>query len=75
MLEELKDQVCRLNMALPDNNLVVWTSGNVSVRDQGSGYVVIKPSGVKFDDLKPEHMVVVDLDGNIVDGDLAACPE
>jgi L-ribulose-5-phosphate 4-epimerase len=72
MLEELKAEVCRLNIALPANNLIVWTSGNVSVRDPASGYVVIKPSGVKFEDLKPEHMVVVDLDGNRVNGDLNA---
>jgi L-ribulose-5-phosphate 4-epimerase len=72
MLESLKEEVCRLNLALPANNLVVWTSGNVSVRDTETGYVVIKPSGVKFEDLKPEQMVVVDLDGNILEGDLKA---
>ena len=70
MLESLKEEVCRLNLALPANNLVVWTSGNVSVRDPQSGYVVIKPSGVKFEDLVPDQMVVVDLDGNIIDGEL-----
>jgi L-ribulose-5-phosphate 4-epimerase len=72
MLEALKQEVCRLNLALPEHQLVVWTSGNVSVRDPRSGYVVIKPSGVKFEDLRPEHMVVVDLDGNQVEGDLKA---
>ena len=72
MLEALKVEVCKLNLALPANNLVVWTSGNVSVRDPESGYVVIKPSGVKFEDLLPEQMVVVDLDGAQVDGDLNA---
>ena len=72
MLEIVKKEVCELNLALPANNLVVWTSGNVSVRDPESGYVVIKPSGVKFDDLTPEQMVVVDLDGNRVEGDLNA---
>jgi len=72
MLESLKEEVCRLNLALPTNNLVVWTSGNVSMRDPESGYVVIKPSGVKFEDLVSEQMVVVDLDGNQVDGDLKA---
>ena len=51
MLEEVKEEVCRLNLALPSNNLVVWTSGNVSVRDSLSGYIVIKPSGIKFEDL------------------------
>ena len=72
MLEIVKKEVCELNLALPANNLVVWTSGNVSVRDPESGYVVVKPSGVKFDDLTPEQMVVVDLDGNRVEGDLNA---
>jgi L-ribulose-5-phosphate 4-epimerase len=72
MLESLKEEVCRLNLALPANNLVVWTSGNVSVRDAKTGYVVIKPSGVKFEDLVPAQMVVVDLDGKKIDGDLKA---
>jgi L-ribulose-5-phosphate 4-epimerase len=72
MLKALKNEVCRLNLALPANELVVWTSGNVSGRDPETGYVVIKPSGVKFEDLEPEQMVVVDLDGNIVEGDLKA---
>jgi L-ribulose-5-phosphate 4-epimerase len=72
MLELLKEEVCGLNLALPANNLVVWTSGNVSVRDRDTGYVVIKPSGVKFENLLPEQMVVVDLDGNIVEGALKA---
>jgi L-ribulose-5-phosphate 4-epimerase len=70
MLEAIKEEVCRLNVALPANNLVVWTSGNVSVRDIDSGYVIIKPSGIKFDDLKPEHMVVVDPSGLKVEGEL-----
>ncbi len=72
MLEKLKAEVCRLNLELPVNNLVVWTSGNVSVRDTETGYVVIKPSGVKFEDLKPEQMVVVNLDGNTIEGNLNA---
>lgn len=72
MLEALKEEVCRLNLELPANNLVVWTSGNVSVRDPESGYIVIKPSGVKFEDLRPEQMVVVDLDGEIIEGKLKA---
>jgi L-ribulose-5-phosphate 4-epimerase len=70
MLETLKEQVCRLNCELPANNLVVWTSGNVSVRDTETDLVVIKPSGVKFEDLRSERMVVVDLDGDIIEGDL-----
>jgi len=72
MLESLKQEVCELNLALPTHNLVVWTSGNVSVRDTETGYVVIKPSGVKFEDLKPDQMVVVDLEGNTIEGDLNA---
>jgi L-ribulose-5-phosphate 4-epimerase len=72
MLEKLKEEVCRLNLELPANNLVVWTSGNVSVRDPETGYVVIKPSGVKFTDLRSEQMVVVDLDGNLIEGELKA---
>jgi L-ribulose-5-phosphate 4-epimerase len=72
MQESLKEEVCRLNLALPDHNLVVWTSGNVSARDPETGYVVIKPSGVKFEDLAPEQMVVVDLNGNTIEGDLKA---
>jgi L-ribulose-5-phosphate 4-epimerase len=72
MLETIKTEVCRLNRELPENNLVVWTGGNVSVRDPETGFVVIKPSGVKFEDLIPENMVVVDPDGEKVEGDLNA---
>lgn len=70
MLEALKERVCRMNLMLPQNNLVTMTSGNVSGRDEATGYVVIKPSGVLYEELKPEHMVVVDLDGNIIEGKL-----
>lgn len=72
MLPELREEVCRLHAELPRNHLVAWTSGNVSGRDPETGLVVIKPSGVKFDDLTPENMVVVDIDGNLVEGDLKA---
>jgi len=68
MLEILKEEVCHLNCELPRHNLVVWTSGNVSVRDQETGLVVIKPSGVKFEELRPEKMVVVDMDGEVIEG-------
>ncbi|MAS33405.1 MAG: L-ribulose-5-phosphate 4-epimerase [Anaerolineaceae bacterium] len=68
MLEELRAEVCRLHAELPKNLLVAWTSGNVSARDPESGLVVIKPSGVKFEDLTPENMVVVDSNGEIVEG-------
>jgi L-ribulose-5-phosphate 4-epimerase len=57
-------------MELPKNNLVTWTGGNVSGRDPETGLVVIKPSGIRYEDLKPEHLVIVDVDGNIVEGDL-----
>lgn len=69
LLPELRRIVCDLHAELPENNLVAWTSGNISARDPQTGYVVIKPSGVKFRDLRPENMVVVDLDGQVVEGD------
>lgn len=72
LLEALRREVCELHAELPRNNLVAWTSGNISARDPESGLVVIKPSGVKFRDLTPENMVVVDLDGKVVEGDYKA---
>ncbi|MGJ7045589.1 L-ribulose-5-phosphate 4-epimerase [Thermoanaerobacterium thermosulfurigenes] len=59
-----------MNMMLPKNNLVTMTSGNVSGRDPETNLVVIKPSGVLYDDMTPDDMVVVDLDGNVVEGKL-----
>jgi L-ribulose-5-phosphate 4-epimerase len=70
MLARLREEVYRLNLELPKNNLVTWTGGNLSARDANSGYVVIKPSGVRYEDLRPEQMVVVNLDGQTVEGDL-----
>jgi L-ribulose-5-phosphate 4-epimerase len=70
MLEELRNQVWRANMALPANHLVTWTSGNVSGRDPATGLVVIKPSGVLFEELTPENMAIVDLEGNIIEAAL-----
>ena len=70
MLEELRQQVWRLHMELPRHNLVVWTGGNVSGRDPASGLVVIKPSGLRYEELQPEHLVVVDVNGKVVEGDL-----
>lgn len=70
MLEELKQKVYEANMALPEKNLVVFTWGNVSGYDSDAGLVVIKPSGVEYEDLTPEDMVVVDLDGHVVEGRL-----
>jgi L-ribulose-5-phosphate 4-epimerase len=68
MLAELKEQLTRLHLELPKNSLVAWTSGNVSGRDPETGLVVIKPSGVRYGDLTPENMVVVDLNGKVIEG-------
>ena len=68
MLEELKNIVCEANVLLPVYKLVTFTWGNVSAIDRESGLVVIKPSGVSYDDMTPEDMVVVDLDGKVVEG-------
>lgn len=70
MLEELKEKVCRANLDLVKHGLVIFTWGNVSAIDRASGLVVIKPSGVNYDDMKAQDMVVVDLDGNVVEGSL-----
>ncbi len=70
MLEKLKEQLVELHLELPKNHLVAWTGGNVSARDAESGLIVIKPSGVRYEELHPEHMVVLDLDGKIVEGNL-----
>lgn len=72
MLEKLRQIVCELHAELPHNNLVAWTSGNISARDPDSNLVVIKPSGIKFPDLRPENMVVVNIDGQIVEGSYKA---
>ena len=70
MLEELKEKVCRANLDLVKHGLVIFTWGNVSAIDRESGLVVIKPSGVSYDGMKPSDMVVVDLEGNVVEGEL-----
>ncbi len=70
MLEELKEQVFRANLDLVRHGLVIFTWGNVSAIDRASGLVVIKPSGVDYDRMKASDMVVVDLDGKVVEGDL-----
>src|SRR5690606_18339750 len=70
MLEQLKKEVYEANMLLPEYNLVTFTWGNVSGIDRESGRVVIKPSGVKYEELSPENMVVVDMEGNVIEGDL-----
>ena len=68
MLEALKAAVCEANLLLPKHDLVTFTWGNVSGIDREQGLVVIKPSGVDYDGMSPEDMVVVDLDGNRVEG-------
>ena len=68
MLDDLKKTVCEANLLLPKHGLVTFTWGNVSGIDRESGLVVIKPSGVPYDALKPEDMVVVDLQGKKVEG-------
>lgn len=70
MLESLKEKVFKANLDLVRHGLVIFTWGNVSAIDPDTRLVVIKPSGVSYDDMKPEDMVVVDLDGTIVEGDL-----
>lgn len=72
MLEKLKEELVQLHLELPKNNLVAWTSGNISARDPETNLVVIKPSGVRFEHLTAQNMVVVDIDGNIVEGDYKA---
>ena len=68
MLEELKKTVCQANLLLPKHGLVTFTWGNVSGIDRAAGLVVIKPSGVDYEGMSPEDMVVVDLDGKVVEG-------
>lgn len=70
MLEELKEKVCKANLDLVKYKVVIFTWGNVSAIDRESGLVVIKPSGVDYSVMKPDDMVVVDMDGNVVEGDL-----
>lgn len=70
MLENLRKKVYETNMDLQRKKLVKFTWGNVSGIDREKGLVVIKPSGVKYEELSPEKMVIVDLEGNIVEGDL-----
>jgi L-ribulose-5-phosphate 4-epimerase len=70
LLEALREEVWKCNLELPKNDLVKMTSGNVSGRDPDTGLVVIKPSGYRYEELTAAHMVVVDLDGRVVEGDL-----
>ncbi len=70
MLEQLKEKVLIANLELVEHQLVVFTWGNVSARDPGTGYVVIKPSGVPYDEMEASDMVVLDAEGKQVEGDL-----
>lgn len=69
-LAALREEVFHLHMELPKHELVVWTIGNVSARDPETGLIVIKPSGIRYENLTPENMVVVDAQGSVVEGDL-----
>lgn len=71
MLEKIKERVLRANLLLKEYGLITLTWGNVSERDRETGLVVIKPSGVRYEDMKAEDMVVVDLDGNVIEGNLS----
>ena len=68
MLERLKEELVQLHLELPKNKLVVWTGGNVSARDPETGLIAIKASGIRYEEMRPEHMVVMDLDGNMIEG-------
>jgi L-ribulose-5-phosphate 4-epimerase len=70
-VERLKAEVAELHALLPRNELVVWTAGNVSARVPGADLLVIKPSGVLYDELTPDAMVVTDFEGRLVEGDHA----
>ncbi|HJZ49972.1 MAG TPA: L-ribulose-5-phosphate 4-epimerase, partial [Roseiflexaceae bacterium] len=70
MLEQLKEQLWKLHLELPKYGLVTWTGGNISARHPETGLVAIKPSGVMYEELRPEDHVVVDLEGDILEGTL-----
>jgi L-ribulose-5-phosphate 4-epimerase len=70
MHEDLKEKVLEANLALVEHDLVIFTWGNASERDPGTGHIVIKPSGVPYGRMKPEHMVVLDADGKQLEGEL-----
>jgi L-ribulose-5-phosphate 4-epimerase len=70
MLEQLRKDVAGLHLELPRHNLVTWTSGNISARDPSTGTMVIKPSGLLFEELTPENMVVTDMEGGVFEGAL-----
>jgi L-ribulose-5-phosphate 4-epimerase len=69
VINKLRREVCDLHAELPRNELVVWTAGNVSARVPDQNLLVIKPSGVSYDELTPDNMVICDFDGKLVDGE------
>ncbi len=69
-LAAVREEVYRLHLELPKHDLVVWTMGNVSARDPETGLIVIKPSGIRYEQLTPQNMVVVDVEGKVVEGGL-----
>ena len=70
LLESIRSELVKLHLELPKNNLVTWTSGNVSIRDKETGLVAIKPSGITYEDLRAEHFVILDVNGKVVEGSL-----
>jgi len=70
LLEKLREELWQLHLELPKPNLTTWTSGNVSARDPETGYVIHKPSGVRYEVLRPEMLVITDLDGKVIEGNL-----
>ncbi|WP_058235279.1 L-ribulose-5-phosphate 4-epimerase [Devriesea agamarum] len=68
MLEQLKEEVCEGNLALARSGLVAWTGGNLSARDESGDVIVIKPSGVRYSEMTPDDMVVVSMDGRVIEG-------
>ena len=70
LLESIRQDLVKLHLELPKNNLVTWTSGNVSIRDQATGLVVIKPSGIMYEDLRADQFIILDVNGKVVEGSL-----
>lgn len=70
LLETIRHELVKLHLVLPKSNLVTWTSGNVSIRDKETGLIAIKPSGLMYEDLTAEDMVILDQDGKVVEGKL-----
>ena len=70
MLEQLREEVCQANLELPKRGLIIFSWGNVSGIDREKGLIAIKPSGIDYDDLTPDKLVILDLDGNVVEGDM-----